>query len=498
MREAAHLAYDLGAESGRALLGVLAGDRLRLHEVDRFPNVPRTRPTGLHWDFEGLWSRVQAVLGEAARTAGRAGWELRSVGVDTWGVDYGLLDAEGRLLEPPHCYRDPRNQPVFDRLMEQLGAERLYEATGIQFMSLNTLFQLAAARAADPELLDRARRLLFMPDLFHHRLCGSGGVERSIASTSQMLEARTGTWALTLLEEAGLPTHLLGEIVPAGTSLGSLRPEVAERTGAPPGLPVVTPGAHDTASAVAAVPAREGSAWCYLSSGTWSLLGAELDEPCTSAAARAVPFTNESGVGGKVRFLKNIIGLWLVQEVRRALAEAGAPLDYQALTASAEAAEPFRTLVATGWPPLAEPGRMPEKLREYARATGQPEPDTSGRLVRCCLESLALTYARVLDQLESVLGRRFQVLHIVGGGSRNGLLNRMTADASGRTTVVGPAEATAAGNLLVQAMGCGEVAGPAAIREMVRASFETGTIEPRPDPAWERARERYARLPETL
>jgi rhamnulokinase len=498
MREPAHLAFDLGAESGRGLLGVLAGDRLQLHEVVRFPNVPQTQPTGLHWDFEGLWSKVLEGFGQAVRTAGRERWELRSVGVDTWGVDYGLLDSGGRLLEAPHTYRDPRNLPVFEHLMERLGAERIYEVTGIQFMPLNTLFQLATARAADPDVLERARRLLFMPDLFHHRLCGSEGVERSIASTSQLLDARTGTWAHDLLEEAGLPTRLLGEIVEAGTPLGVLRPEVAEAVGAPAALQVVAPAAHDTASAVAAVPAEKGSSWCYLSSGTWSLLGAELDEPCTSAAARDVPFTNEVGVGGKVRFLKNIIGLWLVQEVRRALAETGTWLDYDELTALAEAAEPFRTLVATGWRPLAEPGGMPEKLRAYARATGQPEPDTPGRLVRCCLESLALTYARVIDQLESVLGRRFEVLHIVGGGSRNGVLNRMTADATGRRTVVGPAEATAIGNLLVQAMGCGEVADPADLRRIVRDSFETGTIRPRPDPAWDRARERWAALPEEV
>jgi rhamnulokinase len=498
MRKPAHLAFDLGAETGRALLGVLAGGRLQLHEVDRFPNIPQSLPTGLHWDFEGLWAKVREGLGQAARMAEREGWDLRSVGVDTWGVDYGLLDAEGRLVEPPHCYRDPRNLPVFGPLMERLGPERLYEVTGIQFMPLNTLFQLAAARTADQGLLERARRLLFMPDLFHHRLCGSEEVERSIASTSQLLDARTGTWALPLLEEVGLPTHLLGEIVEAGTPLGSLRPEVAEHTCAPPALPVVAPAAHDTASAVAAVPAEEGSTWCYLSSGTWSLLGAELDGPCTSAAARAVPFTNEVGVGGKVRFLKNIIGLWLVQEVRRALAEAGTPLDYDELTALAEAAEPFRALVANGWPPLAEPGGMPEKLRGYARATGQPEPDTPGRLVRCCLESLALTYARVLDQLESVLGRRFEVLHVVGGGSRNGLLNRMTADATGRLTLVGPAEATAVGNLLVQAMGCGEVADPADLRRIVHTSFPTETIRPRPDPAWDRARERFAALPDIV
>ncbi len=495
MGEPAHLAFDLGAESGRALLGVLTGDRLRLQEVDRFPNVPQRLPTGLHWDFEGLWSRICDGLGRATRTAGERGWELRSMGVDTWGVDYGLLDADGRLLEPPHCYRDPRNQPVFEEVLDRLGAERLYRVTGIQFMPLNTLFQLVAAQRADSGLLEQARQLLFMPDLCHHRLCGSEGVEHSIASTSQLLDVHTGTWALDLPAEVGLPSRLFGEIVAAGTPLGGLRPEVAEAAGAGPDLQVVAPAAHDTASAVAAVPAEEGSSWCFLSSGTWSLLGAELDAPCTSDAARAVPFTNESGVGGKVRFLKNLIGLWPVQEVRRALSETGSALDYESLTALAEQAEPFRTLVATDWPPLAEPGGMPGKMRAYARATGQPEPDTPGRLVRCCLESLALTCAGALEQLEEVLERRFEVLHIVGGGSRNGLLNRMIADATERTTVVGPAEATAVGNLLVQAMGCREVADPAAIRRIVRASFESGTIRPCSDAAWDRARERFAALP---
>ena len=494
MSRHAHLAIDLGAESGRAILGVLEGDHLTLQELHRFANEPRRRPTGLHWNLDQLWADAREGARRAVIAAREQGADLLSLGVDTWGVDYGLIDADGRVIEDPHCYRDERNRAAFEKTIASIGREALYEATGIQFMALNTLFQLVAARDADPQVLARADRLLFMPDLMHHLFTGEAVVEASIASTSQMIDPRTGRWARKLMESVELPAHMLAEIVPAGTTIGSLREDVAREIGAPASLRVIAPAAHDTASAVAAVPADEATEWCYLSSGTWSLLGTELIEPCLSEAAREVPFTNEGGVAGTIRFLKNITGLWLVQECRRQLAEAGEAYEYDELTELAEAAEPFRTIIDTTHAPFAGPGRMLDKIRTYARATQQDEPSHTGRYIRCCLESLALTYRYTLEQLERVLDRHFDVIHVVGGGGRNRLLNQMTADATGRAVNVGPIEATAVGNILTQAMGTGHVSDPAHLRRLVASTFHPETCTPRDPKAWEEPYRRFRDL----
>jgi len=470
---------------------VLDGDRLTLHELRRFVHGPQRLPSGLHWDLTGLWKEALAATRLAVAWARERQLPLVSLGVDTWGVDYGLLGRSGELLGLPHAYRDERNTSAFENTLARLGRESIYRATGIQFMPLNTLYQLVAQHESEPDLVARADRLLFMPDLLHYFFTGRMSVEASIASTSQMMDPRTGDWAWALLQELGLPTHMLGPIVPAGTPIGGLLPHVAADTGADEGLRVITPAAHDTASAVAAIPADEGTNWCYLSSGTWSLLGAELDHPCLSDAAREVPFTNEAGVGGTIRFLKNITGLWLVQECRRQLARDDPRHDYDDLMRAAAKAESFRTLLDTDHAPFAAPGRMPEKIAAFARATGQPEPRDVGELIRCCLESLALAYRRALDLLERVLGRRFDILHIVGGGGRNELLNQMTAAATGRKVVVGPYEATAAGNILVQAMDTGTVRDRAHLRRIVSASFSPATYEPRNVAAWDKAYARY-------
>jgi len=491
----AYLAIDLGAESGRVIAGELEGGRLRLFDLHRFPNVPCRLPTGLHWDLTGIWREVLEGIGKGVVWAADRGARLLSLGVDTWGVDYALLGRSGEVLGLPHCYRDERNGPAFEWTLALVGRERIYDATGIQFMALNTLYQLVAAHHAEPEMVEEAVSLLFMPDLLHYFFTGERKVEATIASTSQMVDPRTGDWAFGLLEALGLPARMLGPIVPAGATLGALLPEVAAATGAPPGLRVIAPGAHDTASAVAAVPADESRSWCFLSSGTWSLLGAVLDEPCLTSEAREVPFTNEGGIGGTIRFLKNITGLWLVQECRRALEKEGEPaLDYATLTELAGEAEPFRTVIDPGHEPFLVPGGMPEKIAEFARTTGQPEPTTPGALVRCCLEGLALAYRHTLEQMERVLGRSFSVIHVVGGGGRNRLLARMTADATARPVVIGPFEATATGNVLTQAMGAGEIGSPADIRRVVAASFETERIEPRNPGAWDGPYARYREI----
>jgi rhamnulokinase len=359
-------------------------------------------------------------------------------------------------------------------------------------MALNSLYSLYAHQIDDPQAVAAADRLLFIPDLFHYWLSGERTTEATIASTSQMIDCHTGNWAREMLADLGLTNYILGPITPPATTIGKLRSIIAEETGLPSGLRVVAPGAHDTASAVAAVPAKENSNWCYLSSGTWSLLGAELDEPCVSVAAQAASFTNELGVGGTIRFLKNIAGLWLVQECRRDFARRGQELDYPTLTRFASEAPAFRTLVDPGHSSFLLPGDMPQKISEFARATGQPVPESPGQFVRSCLESIALMYRQRLSTLESILNRRFDVLHIVGGGGKNALLSQMTADAIGRPVVVGPYEATAIGNVLVQAMATDQVRDVTHLRRIVADSFELMHYKPIADADSDAAASRYA------
>jgi rhamnulokinase len=490
----AYIAIDLGAESGRVIVGVLADGRLRLEELHRFAHEPVWLPTGLHWDVSGIWREIVRGLRQAANWASQNKVELLSVGVDAWGVDWALVDAAGELVGLPHAYRDPRNPAAYEAVVGRLGAERIYQTTGIQFMALNTLYSLYAHLQADPGALMAAARLLFMPDLFHYWLSGSMVIEATVASTSQMVDCHTGDWARDMLGELGLPAKILGPISPPGTVVGTLRPALAQETGLPAGLRVIAPAAHDTGSAVAAVPAVDGTNWCYLSSGTWSLLGAELAEPCVSAAAQEAVFTNELGVCGTTRFLKNIPGLWLVQESRRDLARQGQEFDYAELTRLAADAEPFRTLVNPGYSAFQTPGDMLRKIAEFARATGQPEPESPGQFVRCCLESLALAYRDKLATLEAILGRRFDVMHVVGGGGKNGLLCQMTADATGRRVVAGPYEATAMGNALVQALALGDVVDLSELRQIVARSVELTTYQPRHAESWLAAYERFVGL----
>ena len=491
MNPRAYLAIDLGAESGRTIIGVLEGDRLALHEMHRFPHLPRKLPSGLHWDLTGLWGNILEGCRKALAWAADQGLSVASLGVDTWGVDWAVIGRSGELLMLPRCYRDASHLGAFDATMKKISKAQLWEATGIQFMWLNTLYQVVARNEAEPQVLRLADKFLFMPDLLHYFFTGRAVVESSIASTSQMTDPRTGNWAIGMLEKLGLPTQMLGDIVPPASDLGTLREEVAQEIGADSALRVVAPATHDTASAVAAVPADASTSWAFLSSGTWSLMGVELDKPCLSEAARDVPFTNEGGVAGTIRFLKNIAGLWLVQECRRDFEKQGQPYNYDQLTRMAEMAEPFRTLVDTDHAPFVSPGDMPAKIAAFAKSTGQPEPRDPGQFIRCCLESLALTYRRTLRRLEEVLGRRYEVLHIVGGGSRNALLNQMTADATGIHVVAGPDEATAAGNILVQAMGVGDVKDLAHIRSIVRNSFAPATYAPKQTQPWDVAYERF-------
>jgi len=479
------LAFDLGAESGRGVLGLLDDSRLRLEVIHRFPNgAVRTLDT-LHWDVLRLYGEMLQTLRLCAAKHGN----LDGLGVDTWGVDFALLGRGGVLLGNPRHYRDPHTDAIMEDAFRRVPRPDIFRQTGIQFMRFNTLFQLLALRRDRSPLLEMAETLLFVPDLFHYFFTGIKVNEYTDASTSQMLDPRSRGWAYELVQAFGLPADILGTLVQPGTMLGPLRPSIVEETGINP-APVIAPASHDTASAIAAVPASAGS-WAYISSGTWSLMGVELKQPLVSDAALEANFTNEGGVGGTTRFLKNIMGLWLVQECRRAWERAGTTYNYDDLTRQAEAATPFASLVDPDDPSFILPANMPAALADFCRRSGQPAPDGVGGTVRCALESLALCYRWVLERLETLTGQRAEAIHIVGGGSQNALLNQFTADACDRPVLAGPVEATAIGNVLTQALGLGVLGTLTDAREVVRRSFEVRTFTPRRVDAWQTAYERF-------
>ena len=480
-----YLAFDLGASSGRGLLGKLRKGVLQLEEVSRFPNRPVKLNGHLHWDIVGIYQRLL----EAMQALAERGEKVDSIGVDTWGVDFGLIARDGSLVGVPYAYRDARTDGAPERAFKRLSWERLYEITGIQLMPINSVFQLFVMAEAKHPWLEIADRLLFLPDLLNYLMTGKVVSELTIASTSQMLDARQRTWSREIFDALGLPFEIMPEIVGAGHSLGELAREIQEETGLSVGQVVATAG-HDTASAVAAVPAQGGN-WAYLSSGTWSLMGVELDEPLLTAKARDYNFTNEAGVAGKIRFLKNISGLWILQECRR---EWGETHSWAELTELASQAEPFVCQIFPDDPEFLKPGDMPAKVKNFCRRTGQRVPETVGQIVRVVLESLALRYKSVFASLQEVLGQKIETVHIVGGGSQNRLLDQFTASALGVRTTAGPAEATACGNMLVQAMTFGEIDGLSGIREVVRKSFEIETFEPQNEEDWEEAFERYREI----
>lgn len=477
MPQQVYLAIDLGAESGRIMAGLWNGKRLRLEEVHRFPNGPVPLADSIRWDLLRLWSEIQAGLALAAKRYGKS---IVSVGADTWGVDFVLLSRRDELLGLPYHYRDARTHGVMERAFRKVSRQRIFAQTGLQFMQLNTLFQLLAAQAATPELLEQADRLLFIPDFLHWALCGSRVAEFTIASTSQCLNPVTRSWARPLLKQFGLPTRMFPDLVPPGTDLGQLRPNLAERTGLR-GVRVVAPPAHDTASAVAGVPtANTGTPnWAYISSGTWSLMGAEVQEASLTPQTQQWNLTNEGGLDNTFRLLKNIMGLWLVQQCKRSFEARGKRYDYAQLAKLAAQSRPGRSVVDPDDPRFLNPLDMPKAIQECCRETGQPVPRTEGELVRCAYESLALKYHQVLGWLESLTGHRMEVVHIVGGGSQSAILNQFAADACQRPVIAGPVEATAMGNLLVQVRAHGELGSLAEIRAVVRESSEVRTFEPK-------------------
>jgi rhamnulokinase len=493
-RELNFIALDLGAESGRVMAGQFDGSRLKVSEAHRFTSLPVRLPDGLYTDVLHIWSELKHGMALAARSSRG---DIAGVGVDTWGVDFALLDRQGALLSNPYHYRDSLTEGILPKAFRLVSRAEIFERTGLQFMPINTLYQLYALRLRGSPLLDNAHRLLMMPDLFNYWLCGKPVNEFSIATTSQCYDPRRKSWAKAMLEKFGLPTHVFGKIVQPGTVLGSLLPQVAEETGLTGHVPVIAPGCHDSALAVAAVPAQNRD-FAYISCGTWSVLGAELQAPCINGQSLAADFTNEGGVAGTFRFLKNLTGLWLVQESKREWLRRGEENSYAGLTKMAASSAPFRSIIDPAYREFGRPGDMPDRIRDFCRRTGQQVPESKGEVVRCALESLALSYRKTLERLESILNRRLDPVHIVGGGTQNRLLCQCAADATGRRVVAGPVEATAIGSIVMQAIALGRIGSLEQGRELVRRSFELEVYEPRDSGRWDDAYGRFVKLKRRL
>jgi rhamnulokinase len=485
MARSVALAVDLGASGGRVVSGSFDGRLLELEEIHRFENGPVAVGDQLVWDLVRLWQEVVAGLRAAAARHGAA---VSSVGVDTWGVDFSFLTADDALLANPVCYRDQRTQGMLAAAERIVPRAEIFAATGLQFMEINSLYQLLALAKRQPSILAAADRFLMMPDLVHWLLTGSRSNERTNATTSQCFDPQRGDWAFAMLDAFGLPRRLFGPIVEPGTDLGPLRPSVAAETGLT-GVRVIAPGTHDTASAVAAVPAAEPPSarpdWCYVSLGTWALVGAELDRPLVTPECLARNFTNEGGVGGTTRLLKNVGGLWLVQQCRAAWQRAGKEWTWDQLTALAAEAPPLVTIVDPDHPSLVAPADMPEAIRRLAVDSGEPVPQSTAAVVRAALESVAAKIRSTLAELDDLLGRRVGRIHVVGGGVKNAMLCQMIADAANRPVVAGPVEATAIGNLLVQLVARGGGVDLRTVRAVVRDSFELARYEPRDPGSWD-------------
>src|SRR5215216_2924533 len=480
---AGYLAVDLGAESGRVVLGRFDGGRVSLEEVHRFPNTSVRLPDGLHWDVLRFLSEIKDGLAKAMRKE-----EIEGIGIDSWGVDFGLLDGEGALVSNPYHHRDARTEGMMEEAFGLVPKEEIYQITGIQFLPINTLYQLLAMRGSP--LLEAAETMLLIPDLMNYWLTGEKACEYTNATTTQLLDLQEDRWARYLFEGMDLPSRILGPIVPPATELGPLLPEVAEEIGAGP--PVFAIASHDTASAVVAVPA-EGENFAYISSGTWSLVGVETPEPVVSQEAMEANFTNEGGFGRRTRLLKNVMGLWILQECRRQWAREGNDHSYEELALLAEDAPPAGPLVDPDHPSFLAPGDMPSRIRRFCEATDQRAPEEVGQVARCIFESLALKYQWVVAQAGEIAGQNVEAVHIVGGGSQNFLLCQLTADATQLPVLAGLVEATALGNVMVQAYARGYVGSLEEIRAVMRRSTGIDLYAPGGDAdEWDDLRESFS------
>jgi rhamnulokinase len=479
------LAFDFGAESGRAIVGRLRSGVLDIREIHRFPNEPVRQNGFLHWDVLRLWLEV-------GRSFERlSGERVESLAVDTWGCDFALIGEGGNLVQNPHHYRDQRTDGVMEAVWQRVPADEIYAVTGVQFLSFNTLYQLYAACRTTPRLIDAASTFLTIPDLFNYWLTGKLASEYTIATTTQFVDAHTRSWASGLLSRLGIPTRLLPMVVEPGTVLGELKANVSA---AFDGTPVVLPACHDTGSAVAAIDG--GGDRAFLSSGTWSLLGTEIGAPIITPRAQELNFTNEGGVCGTIRLLKNIAGMWLLQACRRAWAASGKQYEYdELLTLAKDERHAFKVLFDPDHATFLHPPSMITAIQDYCRETGQPEPDSPGAFTRAILESLAFKYRFVIESLERLTGRAIHEIQIVGGGARNRLLNQFTADTTGCTVVAGPVEATALGNVAVQMVATGVVSSLTEARRIVARSFPVERFEPTDRDRWN---SQYRRFQEYL
>ena len=483
------LAIDLGASSGRGIVGRFDGKKLSLEENHRFSNDPVTMAGTFYWDIMRIFFEIENSIRKCSLSDDK---DIKSIGIDTWGVDFGLLDRHGRLLGNPVHYRDGRTVGAPEYAFTKVPAERLYSETGIAFVVFNSIFQLAAMLKDDPHALDSADKLLFIPDLLNYFLTGKAVTEYSVASTGGLLDVKTRDWAMDIIRDMGIPTGIFTEIAQPGTVLGKLLPDVAEHTGIHDAN-VVHVAAHDTASAVVSVPA-DGDEFIYISSGTWSLMGTELNDAITTKEACDCGFTNEGGAEGKIRFLRNIMGLWLEQESKRQWAREGKQFTYDQLSDMAMASKPLQSLINPDDPSFMAPGNLPRRIKEFCEKTGQHVPENEGEVVRCIFESLALKYRWTVENMDAMMGRRTPFINIVGGGTKEPPLCRFTAEACGRPVYAGPTEATAIGNLAVQLMAAGEIKNLAEARQMVRDSFEIKCYQPANTEMWDAGYEKFLKL----
>lgn len=481
------LAFDFGASSGRAIIGCFDGDKITLEEVHRFSNDPVSVGGTVYWDVLRLFYEIKQGIIKAKIAGG-----FDSIGIDTWGVDFGLIDSEGKLMENPVHYRDARTAGLVDEAFKTMPKEKLYGITGIQFMELNTLFQLIALKKYRPWMLERADKMLFMPDLFGYMLTGKMCAEYSIASTSQLIDLDKRTWSKEILDAFGIKESVFAPLVQPGTVLGELSKEICEECGVDP-VPVISVCGHDTQSAITSVPCEDGD-FAFLSSGTWSLFGTELDKPIVNETSMNINITNEGGFDGSTGFLKNIIGLWLIQESRRQWKREGKEYSYADLEKLALAAEPFKCFIDPDAPEFVPHGNIPERVREFCRKTGQYVPETVGEIMRCIYESLAMKYRLTFEKLRECTERDYPVIHVIGGGTKDGLLCQMTANSCDRTVKAGPIEATVMGNVAVQLMSDGSVKNIGQARKIVADSSELKTFEPKDTDKWAEAYEDFLKI----
>lgn len=481
------LAFDFGASSGRAIIGCFDGDKITLEEVHRFSNDPVSVGGTVYWDVLRLFYEIKQGIIKAKIAGG-----FDSIGIDTWGVDFGLIDSEGKLMENPVHYRDARTVGLVDEAFKTMPKEKLYGITGIQFMELNTLFQLISLKKYRPWMLERADKMLFMPDLFGYMLTGKMCAEYSIASTSQLIDLDKKTWSKEILDAFGIKDSVFAPLVQPGTVLGELSKEVCEECGVDP-VPVISVCGHDTQSAITSVPCEDGD-FAFLSSGTWSLFGTELDKPIVNETSMNINITNEGGFDGSTGFLKNIIGLWLIQESRRQWKREGKEYSYAELEKLALAAEPFKCFIDPDAPEFVPHGNIPERVREFCRKTGQYVPETVGEIMRCIYESLAMKYRLTFEKLRECTERDYPVIHVIGGGTKDGLLCQMTANSCDRTVKAGPIEATVMGNVAVQLMSDGSVKNIGQARKIVADSSELKTFEPKDTDKWAGAYEDFLKV----